>query len=86
MESRREKKERKKKKLARLTDFQRNCRSPGMSCFTVDEDTWKEPPRWLGEPQCHCTSASNQTYACLRKIGIGAGNFRILKFISKNKK
>jgi|ERR1712130_126009 len=38
-----------------------------------------------GEPQCHCTSASNQTYSCLRKIGIGAEadqNFLYCEFVT----
>ena len=56
-----------------MTEFEQECRLPGRSCFTVGPNTWLVPPRWEIEPQCHCTTASNQTYSCLRKIGIGNG-------------
>ena len=68
-----EKEKIKQRKLQRKTLFQRSCKRDGMSCFTVDNSTWLVPPRWDGDPQCHCTSSSNSSYSCIRKIGHGNG-------------
>ena len=43
--------EQKERKLRRMTKFQQSCKSPGMSCFTVDNSTWEVEPRWTGAPQ-----------------------------------
>ena len=43
--------EQKERKLKRMTKFQQSCKMPGMSCFTVDNDTWLVPPKWTGPPQ-----------------------------------
>ena len=66
--------EKKEEKRKRQTKFQRECRTPGMNCFVVDNSTWLVPPKWEGEPQCHCTSASNSTYSCMRSLGQQQGN------------
>jgi len=66
--------EKKEEKRKRQTKFQRECRTPGMNCFVVDNSTWLVPPKWEGEPQCHCTSASNSTYSCMRSLGQQQGS------------
>jgi len=40
----------------------------GMTCFRLDKEKWKVPPRWQGDERCYCTNSNNNTYWCLRII------------------